>query len=232
MRKELRQVTTLWKDTILESTEQIAALQKQLDYLVLKLSKSAQTECEALDMIFLLDGSGSMTDTSTFIQSKGFIWDVVTRNKNSSIQFAAAQFSSKARTIFTFKDYKEGTAKEKNDKEKDMGELSNTYNGIEHVLVNLFNDTKSGASPAAKKVLVIITDGRLTDYDAKDVLKQCDEQGILRIVIGVGIIQENIGIFASEPKDENMFLTKRITDISRLPDKLQTKISIGFPGVC
>ncbi|XP_066516512.1 integrin alpha-L-like isoform X2 [Hoplias malabaricus] len=251
VRKELSQVRTLWKDIVVGSTEQIAALQKQLDALVQKLSNSrqialqkqlddlaqelnnsTQTECKAVDLVFLLDGSFTVSSTE-FTLIKKFVWDIITRYNNSAIQFAAAQFSHKIQTIFTFKDYKESTAKEKLDEEEQMEKLSNTYRAIHHALVNLFNYGRSGADPESKKVLVIITDGVPTDYDAYGVLKQCDDQGIFRIIVGVSILSSRLVTrLASDPKDENSFLIGSYRNLDGLLDKLQTKISSGLTGVC
>ncbi|XP_066516479.1 cartilage matrix protein-like [Hoplias malabaricus] len=224
VKKELRQVRTLGKNNIPESIEQIAALQKQLDDLVQKLNESLQTECDAVDVVFLFDGSASMR-TSDFEISKKFIWNVVTRNKYSSTQFAAVQFSRDIRTVFTFKDYMESTAKEKLSKEEHMQALTNTYMAIRYVLANLFNNVTSWADPKAKKVLVIITDGVPSDYDINDVIKQCDDQGILRVIIGVGNRDEaKLGKLASEPKEENVFYIMGHDKLDGLLNKLQNKI--------
>ncbi|KAL7845134.1 hypothetical protein AOLI_G00233260 [Acnodon oligacanthus] len=141
-------------------------------------------ECQKKgNLVFLFDGSSSMS-LSDFNKNKEFIWNITTQLKNSSIQFAAVQFSAVPRTVFTFSDYMDGTAKKKLDEEEHMKDLTNTHQAIEYVLVNLFNKVSSGADPGARKALVIITDGTPTDFNTKDVLKRCEDQHITRFVIG------------------------------------------------
>ncbi len=54
---------------------------------------------------------------------------------------------------------------------------------------NLLNNLLSGADANAQKALVIITDGDPGDNDDNNVLKRCDEQNILRYVIGVSVLK-------------------------------------------
>lgn len=49
----------------------------------------------------------------------------------------------------------------------------------------LLNNVSSGANPNATKALVIITDGDPSDVDYDNVTQLCDEQNILRYIIGV-----------------------------------------------
>ncbi|XP_072513981.1 integrin alpha-X-like isoform X1 [Salminus brasiliensis] len=153
------------------------------------------------NLVFLFDGSASMK-TSEFELNKEFIWKIITQLKDSSIQFAAVQFSEHPRTVFTFKDYMENTAEKKLKDEPHMKSLTNTHQAIDYVLANHFSET----DPEARKALVIITDGTPSDFNSKDVIKRCEDQRILRFVIGVGNVQMNkLTVFASEPKDQNTF---------------------------
>jgi len=54
---------------------------------------------------------------------------------------------------------------------------------------NLLNNVSSGADLSAQKALVIITDGDPTDNDEENVLKRCNEQNILRFIIGVSLLK-------------------------------------------
>uniref|UniRef100_A0A3B4AFK9 VWFA domain-containing protein n=1 Tax=Periophthalmus magnuspinnatus TaxID=409849 RepID=A0A3B4AFK9_9GOBI len=88
-----------------------------------------------VDLAFLFDGSLSMTEKE-FEENKYFIEDIMSNLKNTSIKFAAVQFSTEVRTVFTFNDYTE-------------------------VLMLFYLQ----AYLYATKVLVLITDGDPSDSD-------------------------------------------------------------------
>ncbi|KAI2668873.1 Integrin alpha-M [Labeo rohita] len=146
---------------------------------------AAYQECtkREVNLVFLFDGSSSMK-AHEFQMNKDFIKNIMKTLSNSSIKFAAVQFSSDIRTVFDFNDYQNGFAEEKLKNEAHMKSLTNTYRAINYILNNLLNNVLSGANPNAVKALVIITDGEPSDNDNKNVLKTCDEQNILRYVIG------------------------------------------------
>ncbi|MCI4394078.1 hypothetical protein PGIGA_G00165090, partial [Pangasianodon gigas] len=121
---------------------------------------------------------------SDFDKNKKFILDVITTLKNSSIEFAAVQFSKTFSTVFTFKDYVNGMAKKKLDEEKHMKSLTNTHKAVDFTLKNLFNNVESGADPEATKALVIITDGSPSDINTNEI-QRCEELNIARFIIGV-----------------------------------------------
>ncbi|KAL6482479.1 hypothetical protein MHYP_G00105590 [Metynnis hypsauchen] len=183
-------------------------------------------ECtkSVVNLVFLFDGSSSMR-TSDFNKNKEFIWNITTQLKNSSIQFAAVQFSLVPRIVFTFNDYMDGTAKKKLDGEEHMKDLTNTHQAIDYVLVNLFNNVASGADPDARKALVIITDGTPSDFNNKDVIKRCEDQHIIRFVIGVGNVDINkLRKFSSDPKESNTFQIDDYSGLEGVLDNLQNKI--------
>ncbi|XP_053333264.1 integrin alpha-M-like [Clarias gariepinus] len=198
--------------------------------MVTKITAAFQ-ECtkSKVNLVFLFDGSSSM-QTSDFNKNKEFIWNIMTTMKNTSIEFAAVQFSSDFRTVFTFKDYVSGTAKKRLDDEVHMKQLTNTHRAIQFTLDHLFNNNKSGADPEAKKALVIITDGAPSDLDNK-VTHRCEEQNIVRFVIGVGhqVKLEKLEKFASEPKENNIFMINNYAGLNGLLNNLQNKI-FGMEG--
>ncbi|XP_051992770.1 integrin alpha-M-like [Xyrauchen texanus] len=178
----------------------------------------------SVDVVFLFDGSNSMK-SDEFDMNKRFIKDIMRSFSNSSIKFAAVQFSSRTRTVFDFNDFLNNTAEEKLNKEHQMSTLSQTYFGINYVLSNLFNNQSSGADLNATKVLLIITDGDPTDRDTKSVLKRCDEQNILRFVIGVGTIDlKKLTSLASVPKQNNTFYIQDYAGLKGIIDDLKNKI--------
>ncbi|XP_053085746.1 integrin alpha-M isoform X2 [Pangasianodon hypophthalmus] len=182
-----------------------------------------------VNLVFLFDGSSSM-QASDFDKNKKFIWDVVTKLKNSSIEFAAVQFSKTFSTVFTFKDYVNGMAKKKLDEEKHMKSLTNTHKAIDFTLKNLFNNVESGADPEATKALVIITDGSPSDINTNEI-QRCEKLNIARFIIGVGKIDnfEKLNKLASEPKESNIFRIENYDGLNGLLDKLQNKI-YGIEG--
>ncbi|KAF4075571.1 hypothetical protein AMELA_G00235860, partial [Ameiurus melas] len=192
---------------------------------------TAFQECtkSKVNLVFLFDGSNSM-QMSEFDMNKKFIWDIVTTLKNSSIQFAAAQFSTAVRTVFTFKDYVSGTAKKKLDAEVHMKSLTNTYKAIRFTLKDLFNNEESGADPKATKALVIITDGSPSDIEGNEI-QRCEELKIARFIIGVGskVQLENLKKLASKPTENNTFMIQNYNGLNGLLDKLQNKI-YGIEG--
>ncbi|KAF4075583.1 hypothetical protein AMELA_G00235920 [Ameiurus melas] len=192
---------------------------------------AAFQECtkSKVNLVFLFDGSSSM-QMSEFDMNKKFIWDIVTTLKNSSIEFAAAQFSKDVRTVFTFKDYVSGTAKKKLDAELHMKSLTNTYTAIRFTFKDLFNNEESGADPEAIKALVIITDGSPTDIEGNEI-QRCEELKIARFIIGVGngVQLENLKKLASKPTENNTFMIQNYNGLNGLLDKLQNKI-YGIEG--
>ncbi|XP_043109813.1 integrin alpha-D [Puntigrus tetrazona] len=187
---------------------------------------AAYQECtkREVSLVFLFDGSSSMK-TSEFEMNKNFIKDVMKKLSNSSIKFAAVQFSNDPRTVFDFNDYQNGLAENKLMKEKHMKALTNTHKAIDYVLNNLLNNVSSGANLNAQKALVIITDGDPSDYDDYNVLSKSNEQNILRYIIGVGSVSiSRLTHLASEPKLNNTFFIKDYGGLQGLLDNLQKKI--------
>ncbi|XDV17209.1 hypothetical protein PO909_016583 [Leuciscus waleckii] len=187
---------------------------------------AAYQECtkREVNLVFLFDGSKSLKPEE-FEMNKKFIKDVMRKLSNSSIKFAAVQFGTTFRTVFDFNEYKDGSAKDKLMKEPHMYSLTNTHGAIDYVLKNLLNSVSSGADLSAQKALVIITDGEPTDFDDENALSRCDEQNILRYVIGVGKVSlANLYQLASEPKINNTFYIEDYNGLQGLLDDLQKKI--------
>uniref|UniRef100_A0A673HPZ6 Zmp:0000001082 n=1 Tax=Sinocyclocheilus rhinocerous TaxID=307959 RepID=A0A673HPZ6_9TELE len=182
-------------------------------FILICVSCGVSAECtkREVNLVFLFDGSSSMK-THEFDMNKNFIKDVMKKLSNSSIKFAAVQFSSEIRTVFDFNDYQKGSAEEKLKKEK-------------HIKNNLLNNVSSGANLNAQKALVIITDGEPTESDDNNVLNRCEKQNILRYIIGVGKVSlTTLSQLASEPKLNNTFYIQDYSGLKGLLDNLQKKI--------
>ncbi|XDV17141.1 hypothetical protein PO909_016546 [Leuciscus waleckii] len=187
---------------------------------------AAYQECteREVNLVFLLDGSKSLKPEE-FEMNKKLIKDVMRKLSKSSIKFAAVQFGTTFRTVFDFNAYKDGSAEDKLMKETHMNLLTHTHGAIDYVLKNLLNSVSSGADLSAQKALVIITDGEPTDFDDENALRRCNEQNILRYVIGVGKVSlANLYELASEPKINNTFYIQDYNGLQGLLDDLQKKI--------
>lgn len=120
---------------------------------------------KAVDVVLLIDGSGSMTQNN-FQENKDFVLDMMSTLADKPIkvrsrllyleftlklnirpiiyqhhisdlvffQFAASQFSAKAKVIFDFNDYKSGVGFQKLQQEQQMRHLTNTHRALEFVL--------------------------------------------------------------------------------------------------
>ncbi|CAK6975744.1 integrin alpha-D [Scomber scombrus] len=177
--------------------------------------KSGFQECtkKTVDLVFLFDGSESMT-TAEFGKNKDFIVEIMNSFGNSSIKFAAAQFSTDTSKVFDFKDHAAKTSGTKLTAEPHMKGLTNTHKALKFVLDNILTNENAGASPDATKVLVLITDGDPSDNNKLQIIEKYNELNIIRFVIGVKIkTLDKVKTIASEPKDQNAF---KIDDYSGL----------------
>uniref|UniRef100_A0A8P4GC93 VWFA domain-containing protein n=1 Tax=Dicentrarchus labrax TaxID=13489 RepID=A0A8P4GC93_DICLA len=183
-------------------------------------------ECiqKTVDLVFLFDGSASMTE-SEFNKNKDFIVDIMKSLLNTSIKFAAVQFSSDYRKVFDFNDYQAGSALDKLMGEGHLRSLTNTHRALTFVLEGILENPDSGASPDATKVVVLITDGDPSDSDKYGIIKRYDDKNIIRFVIGVKAA--NLAKFkaiASEPKDKNAFKIQNYDGLTGVLENFQKKI--------
>ncbi|KAK5866566.1 hypothetical protein PBY51_020749 [Eleginops maclovinus] len=186
---------------------------------------SAFQECtkKTVDLVFLFDGSGSMTEAE-FNKNKDFIVDIINSLKNSSIKFAAVQFSSTYKEVFNFNDYQAGTYLEKLKSEPHMMSLTNTHAALTFVMKDILKNPQAGASRDATKVVVLITDGDPSDRD-KGIIKIYDDQSIIRFVIGVkGADLDKFQKIASEPKEKYAFKIENYDGLKGVLEKFQKKI--------
>uniref|UniRef100_A0A671TMD9 VWFA domain-containing protein n=1 Tax=Sparus aurata TaxID=8175 RepID=A0A671TMD9_SPAAU len=178
---------------------------------------------KTVDLVFLFDGSGSMTEVE-FGKNKVFIMDIMKSLNQTSVKFAAVQFSFDYSKVFDFNDYQAGRALEKLKKEPHMKSLTNTHKALTFVLNEIFENPAAGATPDATKVLVLITDGDPSDGD-NGVIKRYDDKNIIRFVIGVKNVElEKFKAIASEPKDKNIFKIENYNGLTGILENFQIKI--------
>uniref|UniRef100_A0A8C2WYR7 VWFA domain-containing protein n=1 Tax=Cyclopterus lumpus TaxID=8103 RepID=A0A8C2WYR7_CYCLU len=185
--------------------------------------KTAFQECtkKTVDLVFLFDGSRSMSEDE-FNKNKDFIVDIMNSLKNSSIKFAAVQFSTEYRKVFDFNDYQAGRDSDKLQKEPQLRSLTNTHKALKFV-DEILDNSESGASPDATKVVVLITDGDPSDSDRNGIIKRYDEKNIIRFVIGVSCDVSLLSI-ASDPKDKNAFKIENYDRLKEVLENFQKKI--------
>ncbi|XP_031140267.1 integrin alpha-D isoform X2 [Sander lucioperca] len=184
-------------------------------------------ECEkkTVDLVFLFDGSRSMTE-GEFNKNKDFIVDIINSLKKSSIKFAAVQFSTDYRKVFDFKEYLNGNYLNKLKDEPHMWSLTNTHKALKFVFEQIFENPEAGASADATKVLVLITDGDPSDSDYFNIVKKYDDNNIIRFVIGVGG-KANLDKFkgiASEPREKYAFQIENYDGLKGILENFQKKI--------
>nr|XP_024658486.1 integrin alpha-M-like isoform X1 [Maylandia zebra] len=179
---------------------------------------------KTVDLVFLFDGSASMTEDE-FNKNKDFIVDIMDSLKNTSIKFAAVQFSSTVHKVFDFNDYAAGRALDKLKDDKHLKTLTNTHRALEFIFDQIFDNPAAGASPDATKALILITDGDPSDTDRKGIIKKYDEKNIIRLVIGIKDAKlDKFRAIASEPKDKNAFKIENYDGLKGVLENFQKKI--------
>ncbi|XP_028255657.1 integrin alpha-L-like isoform X2 [Parambassis ranga] len=217
----------------LHPCDENSTLNQRTDYCEHRLTVQGCTK-RRVDLVFLFDGSGSMTEDE-FHKNKEFIVDIMESLKNSSIKFAAVQFSTNYRKVFNFTEYEAGTAHDKLMREPHMKDLTNTHKALKYVLEEIFDSPDAGASPDATKVLVLITDGDPSDRDRDNIIKRYNEKNIIRFVIAVkGVNLKRFETIASKP--ENAFKIENYDGLTGVLENVQKKIfqieeSSGFSAV-
>ncbi|KAM3821694.1 integrin alpha-L isoform 2-T2 [Vipera latastei] len=159
-----------------------------------------------VDLVFLFDGSASMK-TSEFMNIKEFMIDVMKELWNSSVHFAAVQFSEDAKLEFDFNNYTSNPNPEELLANIVHAEqITNTFKAIKFVANEVFIPER-GTRKEANKVIVIITDGDASDRD-RGHIEAVKKKNILRLIIGIGNhlnepeSQKNLKLIASEPTSQ------------------------------
>ncbi|XP_074854395.1 integrin alpha-L-like [Carettochelys insculpta] len=178
-----------------------------------------------VDLVFLFDGSNSMT-TAQFNAIKDFMSDVIEKLRNSTIHFAAVQFSSEVKTEFDFNDYTRNPNPRKLLKKvQHMKSLTNTFRAIQYVTTKVFTPQR-GAREGVRQVMIIVTDGDPTDQGN---VQDAEQKKIVRYIIGIGNNfqkdkSEVLKQFASSPTSEFVKELDSVEKLKGLFSELQAKI--------
>ncbi|XP_056467767.1 integrin alpha-E-like isoform X1 [Gadus chalcogrammus] len=151
-------------------------------------------EVPGTEIGFVLDGSGSIS-APDFAIAKQFICDVMSNvwKKCYNCDFTLVQYGSSVRSELSLKDSKENGQKalEKVKNIQQIGNLTVTASAIQYLLNHSFA-FDNGSNPAAKKMMIVVSDGEITEFDrtnlipALEMLKKMD---VTRFAIGVGEIR-------------------------------------------
>ncbi|KAM9146695.1 integrin alpha-L-like isoform 2-T2 [Pangshura tecta] len=178
-----------------------------------------------VDLVFLFDGSASM-NPAQFNAIKEFMIDVMEKLGNSTIYFAAVQFSVDVKIEFDFNDYK----RNRNPREllrnvMHMKSLTHTFKAINYVTNQVFTPER-GAREDVGRVMIIITDGDPTDPGGN--VTAAKEKNIVRYIIGIGNnFKQNQAFltqFASEPTSQFVKVLDSFEKLKGLFSELQAKI--------
>nr|XP_056720202.1 integrin alpha-L [Euleptes europaea] len=181
-----------------------------------------------VDLVFLFDGSESLK-SEEFNKIKEFMIDVMEKLSNSTIKFAAVQFSYDISIEFDFNNYTNDPNPQNllaNVAHKKS--TTNTFKAIKFVAEKVFVPER-GTREGANRVMVIITDGDATDSDNGSI-KAAKDKKISRFIIGIGsyfpkdVSQAKVTSIASEPKDAFVKVLKRFEDLKDSFNELQAKI--------
>ncbi|KAG5854714.1 hypothetical protein ANANG_G00040720 [Anguilla anguilla] len=190
-------------------------------------------ECPGgIDIVFLMDGSGSVSN-SDFGRMKTFVIKLIESLLGRNSKFAVMQYSAQFQTVFDFKTFKENS--DWRGQINDIIQLSQTTHtptAISKVVHELFVP-ESGSRPKAHKVLVVITDGETygDNRPLQPVIADAEAKGIKRYAIGVGraFIPNSQGlrelqIIASRPTADHLFSVANFQALDKLRETLQKNI--------
>uniref|UniRef100_A0A8D0GM34 VWFA domain-containing protein n=1 Tax=Sphenodon punctatus TaxID=8508 RepID=A0A8D0GM34_SPHPU len=202
-----------------------------LDQNLQQLQKIPETlpECPSLDIVFLIDGSGSI-NSGDFRTMKTFISEVMKRFRNTDTQFALWQFSDRFKEHFNFNQFQ--TLRNPDDLLRGVSQLSgltHTATAIQKVVKELFVPSK-GSRHNAAKVLIVVTDGEKygDPMSYQEATAEADKAGIIRYAIGVGnafsssVAKQELNDIASNPN--HVFQVNDFNALRGIQDKLQEKI--------
>ncbi|XP_062415861.1 integrin alpha-M-like isoform X1 [Pungitius pungitius] len=191
---------------------------------------SSNGECGSADIVFLLDGSGSVNNQD-FQTMKTFVKNLVRSLLQADIKFAIVQFSTSPQIHFYFSDNLiSGTAswERKVDEIRQLRGYTYTAKAIKSVVNDVFTPTK-GSRPNVNKVLIVITDGESNDrFNLPGATSLADNKKIVRFAIGVGgafkrdKAKKELETIASTK--ENVFQVESFNALEQIRQTLQAKL--------
>ncbi|XP_076121691.1 matrilin-1-like [Alosa pseudoharengus] len=183
----------------------------------------------AADVIFLLDGSGSVSPYQ-FLIMKTFVNNVTRSLLPYNTLFAFAQYSSELTKHVNFNQFNKRTFESQVNSIVQSRGGKYTARAMKKVVQEMF-DSSVGARAGAKRFLIVITDGLTSDSASyTSVAAQADASNITRYAIGVGgawssqSSQNELKSIASKPESEHTFQVTNFEGLTRIRESLEKKI--------
>uniref|UniRef100_A0A674IXH1 VWFA domain-containing protein n=1 Tax=Terrapene triunguis TaxID=2587831 RepID=A0A674IXH1_9SAUR len=195
-----------------------------------RLQQLRQCPKRPTDIVFLIDGSGSI-DYRDFETMKTFVIEVIRRFRGTNTLFALAQFSSSFWEHFDFNKFKSTHDIDSLVHQvRQLGRNTYTATAIQKVVRELFISRK-GSRDGAARILIVVTDGMKNDnLRYSDVIPEAERAGIIRYAIGVGdafsqsSAQRELHEIASNPTNEHIFQVNDFDALRGIQNQLQEKI--------
>nr|KAF6489728.1 integrin subunit alpha D [Molossus molossus] len=184
-----------------------------------------------MDIVFLIDGSGSI-DQSDFQQMKDFVRAVMGHFEGTNTLFSLMQYSNLLETHFTFSKFQTSQSPQRLvDPIVQLRGQTFTATGILTVVKELFH-SKNGARKSAKKILIVITDGQKyrDPLEYRDVIPEAERAGIIRYAIGVGdafqerTARRELDTIGSVPSKDHVFKVDNFAALGSIQKQLQENI--------
>ncbi|XP_067421838.1 integrin alpha-L [Emydura macquarii macquarii] len=195
------------------------------------LHPASQACVSGVDVAVLYDDSQSIV-SSDFTLMQKFIVELLRALARPRVQLAVVQFSSEINQVFSFADY---ATKGLSAVERDLlayKQLSgNTYtpSAIRFVANETFAP-HNGARSHAKRLLIVLTDGKSTDTETtfNEAIQAADSKDLLRYVIGVGeafsTLDARKELLTIASQAENVFWVGNFSALSTIQEQLREKI--------
>ncbi|XP_027018996.2 integrin alpha-M-like [Tachysurus fulvidraco] len=178
------------------------------------------------DIAFLLDGSGSVSE-SDFNIMKEFVINMINEFKDRDFQFAVAQFSLNSVIHVQFNTF---SSTERIRTIRQLRGRTHTASAINKVVDEVFT-SRAGARENANKVLVVITDGQSNDrIPLSDAVQNAEKKNIIRYAVGVGnafqtnAAEQELNTIASDPDNKHVFKVNDFSVLKEIQKTLEANI--------
>uniref|UniRef100_A0A4W3H3F5 Matrilin 2 n=1 Tax=Callorhinchus milii TaxID=7868 RepID=A0A4W3H3F5_CALMI len=200
---------------------------------VLNNDKKTCRKCakEALDLVFVIDGSKSL-GPQNFHLVKQFVSSIVGALEVSpnATRVGLVQYSTKVRTEFALGRHTTARGiKEAVSQVRYMGRGSKLGLALQQLSQSSFTDIEGVRSPLqdASKVAVVFIDSHAQD-DVSQWATKAKQNGIIIYAVGVGdTVESKLQQIASHPQDKYSYHAEDFSAIGEIAEKLKTQICKG-----